>query len=233
MNAVAGSPAREGEANNDAEQLTEFGRCKGRQRASARRICPPRQRRRRVQALRDIVHDDPRSGHPRAGYGHLRRGPLLARAAHPDQPELQAFDGRRHPGCERRPRPWLRRHLPRERSAAVPLQAPGTGHRARCGERELRGDDRDGIREIALLLHPHRQPRAGCTAVDHAAAHTRHRRLPDERARQLPDGRTGQVHRPGAGRAADHVRPLHGAGGQGASGGGLQTSPRTSFSPTS
>ena len=36
----------------------------GRQRTRTRRIRPPRQRRRRVQALRDLVHDDPRFGHP-------------------------------------------------------------------------------------------------------------------------------------------------------------------------
>ena len=117
--------------------------------------------------------------------------------------------------------------------AAVPLQAPGAGHRARCGGRELRGDDRHGIREIALLLHPHRQPRAGCTAHERRAAHTRHRRLPDERARQLPDGRTGQVHRPGAGRAADHVRTLHGTGRQAREEADCRTILRTSFSPTS
>ena len=88
----------------------------------------------------------------------------------------------------------------------VPLQAPGAGHRARRGRRELHGDDRHGIREVALLLHPHRRP---CSA---RTAHERHRRLPDERARELPDGGARQVHRAGAGRPADHVRPLHGAG---------------------
>ena len=69
-----------------------------------------------------------------------------------------------------------------------------------------------GSGEVALLLHPHRQPRAGRTACERRAAHARHRRLPDERARQLPGGRADQVHRPGARRAASHFRPLHRAG---------------------
>ena len=72
--------------------------------------------------------------------------------------------------------------------AAVPLQAPAASHRARRRGRELRGDDRHGIRKVALLLHSHRQPRAERSTERHTAAHARHRRLPDERARQLPDG---------------------------------------------
>lgn len=80
--------------------------------------------------------------------------------------------GVRVPGCGRRPRPRLRRHFPlRRRRAAVPLRAPEAGDRACRRRRELRGDHRHGVREVALLLHPHRQPRAGCTA------HARHRRL--------------------------------------------------------
>ena len=166
--------------SDDAEQLTEveFGRCKGRQRTNARRLCSPEKRRRRVQALRDIVHDDPRSGHPRAGCGNLRRGSLLAGAADSDQPELPALDGRWRLGCERRPTSWLYRHLPRGRSAAVPLQAPGAGHRARRRGGELRGDDRHGVREVALFLHPDRQPCAGGTADERAAAHASGSRLP-------------------------------------------------------
>ena len=114
-------------------------------------------------------------------------------------PSYKRSTGRRHPGRGQRPRPRLRRHIPRRRRAAVPLQAPAAGDCARRGRRELRGNHRYGIRKVALLLHPHRQPRAGCTAHERRAAHARHRRLPDERARQLPDGRADQVHRPGAG----------------------------------
>ena len=189
---MAGSQARRGDDSDDAEQLTEaqFGRCEGRQRTSTRRLCPPRQRRRRVQALRDIVHHDPCSGHPRAGCRHLRRGSLLARAAHPDQPELPALDGRWRLGWERRPTPRLCRHLPCGRSAAVALQAPGAGHRARRRGGELRGDDRHGVREVAVFLHPHRQPCAGRTAGERAAAHASGCRLPDETRLRTPRWRS-------------------------------------------
>ena len=202
-------------------------------RTGARRLRPPRQRRRRVQALRNVLHHDPRPGHPRAGRRHLRREPLLARTAHPDQPELQAFDGPRRPGGGRRPRSGLRRRLPRERPAAVPLQAPGAGRRARRGGRELHGDDRHGIREVALLLHPHRRPRSAGAADERAPEHERRRRLSDERARELPDGGARQVHRSGAGRPADHVRPLHGAGRRRRAEAGRGRGLRTSCSPTS
>ena len=214
---MVGSQARRRDDSDDAEQLreVEFGRCEGRQRTCARRLCAARQRRRRVQALRHVVHDDPRSGHPRAGCGHLCRGSLLAGAVDPDQPELPALHGRGRLGCERRPAPRLRRHLQRGRSAAVPLQAPGAGGRARRRGGELRGDDRHGVREVAVFLHPHRQPCAGGTAGERTTAHASGCRLPDERARELPDGGAEQVHRSGTWRPADHVRPLHGAGGHG------------------
>ena len=69
---------------------------------------------------------------------------------------------------------------------------------ATAGER-LRGDYRYRIWEVALLLHSHRQPRAGGTASAGGTAHSRHRCLPHERACQLPDGGAQQVHRPGTG----------------------------------
>jgi hypothetical protein len=42
--------------------------------------------------------------------------------------------------------------------AAHALQAPGAGHRARRGWRELRRHHRHRLRQVALLLHPHRAP---------------------------------------------------------------------------
>ena len=43
------------------------------------------------------------------------------------------------------------------RRAALPVQAPGAGHRARGAGRELRRHDGHGLRQVALLLHPHRE----------------------------------------------------------------------------
>ena len=203
-------------ANHDAEQLTEFGRCRGRQRISARRICPPRQRRRRIQALRDVVYNDSCSGHPRAGCGHLHRESLLARTAHPDQPELQALDGRRHPGCEWRSPSWLRRHLPREaveplslykhQEQAIALAAEGESFVVTTGT---------GSGKSPLLLHPHRQPCAGCTAHEREAKRTHAIVVyPMNALANSQMDELDQVHRPSAWRPADHVRPLHGAGRQ-------------------
>ena len=71
------------------------------------------------------------------------------------------------------------------------------------------------VRQVALLLRPDRQPRAGCPSSRRRALHQSHRRLSDERAGKLADGGTRQVHRPSSGRPPRHLRPLHGAGRRG------------------
>ena len=87
-----------------------------------------------------------------------------------------------------------------------------------------------GVREVAVFLHPHRQPCAGGTAGERAAAHAGGCRLPDERACELPDGGAEQVYRSGAWRSANHVRPLHGAGRHGpAEAGGRRSAGHTSY----
>jgi hypothetical protein len=60
----------------------------------------------------------------------------------------------------RRTRSAHGRHLPSRRRAALALQAPGAGDRARVAGRELRRHDGHRLGQVALLLHPDRRRRA-------------------------------------------------------------------------
>ena len=130
--------------------------------------------------IRHVVHDDSRRGHPQPGRGDLRGGPLLAGAADPDQPELQANDNRRRAGGRPHAAPTMRRDFSdrtddgvARRRHAVALQAPGAGDRARVARRELRRHDRHRLGQVALLLHPDRQRRARANDAQAARARTR------------------------------------------------------------
>ena len=154
-----------------------------------------------------------------AGRGDLRAGPLLARAAHPDQPELQAHDEHRRSRRRRRARAACGRDLPTPpgadaRRSAHPLQAPGAGDRARLAGRELRRHDGHGLGQVALLLHPDRERRARGEAQA-AARRTRAIIIYPMNAlanSQLEELDKFVAQRPG--RAARHLRALHRAGRQ-------------------
>ena len=160
------------------------------------RLLTPRHGRRRVQAVRDVVHDDLRRGHPEADRGHLRGGAVLARAAHPDQPELPARHDRREAGRRRAPRARLRRHLPGQpvrrepaRRAALALQAPGAGHRARrATARATSSPPAPAPASRSASSSPSSTRCCARRSARAGAAHARHRHLPDERAGQQPAG---------------------------------------------
>ena len=173
--------------------------------------------RRRLRALRPLLHPNSCRRHPCPGRCDLRKPAVLARAAHHHQ---SAFRARRVHRGARRGRdaaPRNRIGLPRRRTADHALPAPGPSGRKGDGAPELRGHDRHRVGQVALLLRADRRCRHSRPRRGRGAAHARDRDLPDERARQQPAQGASGLHRAvgTTGEAAPDIRALHGSGERG------------------
>ena len=175
---------------------------------------------RRLRGLRPELHRDPGRADPRARRPAPGRGPPLARAAHPAEPLLRAGPVGGRPRRRRRPSFPLREGLPPRKgprrsegrgAAAPPPPPPGRGDPHGPQGRELRPDDRDGLRQEPRVHRPHRRPRP---PARERQGNPGDRRLPDERAGEQPGRGAPEVRLRGIPercRAGD-LRALHGAG---------------------
>ena len=153
---------------------------------------------RRVQAVRDVVHDDLREDlrtQIDAIYADERYWPEPLIQINPSFQQVTTIEKLVDDGLAR---PGLRRDLPGQpvgrepaRRDALPLHAPGAGHRARRATARATSSRPARVRQVALPSSSPSSTRS-CAPRRGAAgtADARHRHLPDERARQQPAGGT-------------------------------------------